>query len=431
MTGRSLRDSTAVAFLVLLAAASSLTSIVLVAQRGVAQPLVALVFGLVIAAGEVVRVTLPGNRDAAPLSSAASLAYATLPAFAGGPASHTASQVVAVTTAGVAVGMLPHVIARRAPALDVPARRLLVVTLAALATRETPLLDFARELPPWARALALVIVIIAMLVVEAVLAAMVRASDEHRPFGATAVDELRSAAGIGSAIGSTAVLLSLSADVMSYWAFPVLTVPLLLTQFAFRRFAGIRATYLQTIRSLARITEVGGYTETGHAARVAALALAVGRDLGLSESQLLDLEYAALMHDIGQLSLVEPIPGGTTVVTAAPEQRRIANNGAAIIRQTGVLDRVAHIVERQSEPYRRIHQGSDPDVPVESRIIRVANAFDDLVGESGGHTERLQALERLRLSVAFDYDPLVVESLAHVVDRAEERRDPIVLAPTR
>ena len=44
--------------------------------------------------------------------------------------------------------------------------------------------------------------------------------------------------------------------------------------------------------------------------RVSTLAVAVGRELGMSDSELRDLEYAALMHDIGQLSLTEPIPGG-------------------------------------------------------------------------------------------------------------------------
>ena len=44
--------------------------------------------------------------------------------------------------------------------------------------------------------------------------------------------------------------------------------PLLVTQIAFRRYAGIRATYLQTVRALARVTEVGGYVENGHSRRV-------------------------------------------------------------------------------------------------------------------------------------------------------------------
>ena len=123
---------------------------------------------------------------------------------------------------------------------------------------------------------------------------------------------------------------------------PVFVIPLLLTQFSFRRFAAIRASTLQTIRALSRVTELGGYTETGHSRRVSELSVAVGRELGMSDAELLDLEYAALMHDIGQLSLTEPIPGGATVVAAPDEQRRIASLGAEVIRETGVLDTRGH-----------------------------------------------------------------------------------------
>lgn len=174
---------------------------------------------------------------------------------------------------------------------------------------------------------------------------------------------------------------------------------------------------MQTIRALSRVTEVGGYTETGHAQRVARLSMAVGREMGLNEAQLVDLEYAALMHDIGQLSLTDPIPGGATVMVAPDEQRRIAELGAEVIRQTGVLDRVASIVDRQAEPYRRPGQPFDAGVPIASRIIRVANAYDDLVGGSMDSDRRNAALERLRLGVAYEYDPQVVDILTRAVER--------------
>ena len=49
--------------------------------------------------------------------------------------------------------------------------------------------------------------------------------------------------------------------------------PLLLTQFAFRRYAAIRESSLQTIRALSRVTELGGYTETGHSRRVSSVSV--------------------------------------------------------------------------------------------------------------------------------------------------------------
>ena len=63
------------------------------------------------------------------------------------------------------------------------------------------------------------------------------------------------------------------------------------------------------------------------------------------------------MHDIGQLSLTDPIPGGATVLVSPEDQRRIAELGAGVIQQAGVLDRVAEIVRCQDRPWRRYGAG--------------------------------------------------------------------------
>ena len=104
-------------------------------HRGLDQPAIAVAFGVFIAVGEVVRVNLPGDREAAPLGAAGALAYALLADFGGvadrrttvaaGRRGHGASPVL--------VGAVPHV-RRRPPArLDVLARRILVAALAAAA----------------------------------------------------------------------------------------------------------------------------------------------------------------------------------------------------------------------------------------------------------------------------------------------------------
>jgi response regulator RpfG family c-di-GMP phosphodiesterase len=143
---------------------------------------------------------------------------------------------------------------------------------------------------------------------------------------------------------------------------------------------------------------------------------------------LLELEYAALMHDIGQLSLHDPIPGGATVLVSRQDQQRIAELGADVIQQAQVLGSVAEIVRRQNEPYRdtdhaangrvglaQPYQGSRP--PLSSRIIKAANAFDDLVGSSLDPGRAAAAVQRLRLDTASEYDPATVEALSRVVNR--------------
>jgi len=201
---------------------------------------------------------------------------------------------------------------------------------------------------------------------------------------------------------------------MGLAAVAVFAAPLLVTQVALRRYSGIRATYLQTVRALARVTEIGGYVETGHSARVSRLAVAIGRELGMPEAALLELEYAALMHDIGQLSLRDPVPGGATVLVARDDQRRIAEYGAEVIQQARVLDSVADIVRRQSDPCRPADR-AEPPPPLSSRIIRAANAYDDLVGTSADPSQAAEAVERLRLDTASEYDPRVVDALGRLV----------------
>lgn len=412
--GRPARES----YLLIAAAAMLVVAAVsATAARGLQEPMVALAFCLFIALGELFRITLPGDREAAPIGAAGGLGYALMPVFAERVTDHSALQVVAIISVGMVIGGLPHVAVGRAPQIDAVARRILLIAAVAFGFRNTGLVDFVRTLDDQVAAAVVVAVVIVAGVVDALLAAVVRASRDRAPLRPVLRDELRAELGIGAAIGATGALIALAAGVMGYWALPVFLVPLLLTQFSFRRYAAIRATYLQTIRSLSRVTEVGGYTETGHARRVSQIAVAVGRELGMSEAELLELEYAALMHDIGQLSLTDPIPGGATVVVSPEDQRRIASLGAEVIRQTGVLDGVATIVERQARPYRRLRHGEDADVPLASRIIRAANAYDDLVGDSLESSRRLQALERLRLG-ALDYDPRVVESLSNVSARA-------------
>jgi response regulator RpfG family c-di-GMP phosphodiesterase len=139
------------------------------------------------------------------------------------------------------------------------------------------------------------------------------------------------------------------------------------------------------------------------------------------------------MHDIGQLSLADPIPGGATVLVSRQDQQRIAELGADVIQQAQVLGSVAEIVRRQNEPYRGVEvaheayrgrpgrldrfDGEPSRPPLSSRIIKAANAFDDLVGSSLDPGRAAAAVQQLRLDTASEFDPEVVEALSRVVSR--------------
>ncbi|MFJ9039478.1 HD-GYP domain-containing protein [Streptomyces sp. NPDC102406] len=378
------------------------------ARHGAADPGAAFAFGLLVVVGELARWGAGGDREAAPLGTAGALAYALLGQDAGQPTQHGVLQVVAVTVAGTLVGCVPHVARGDGPSLDHMARRVLTVGFAAVCFQ--PLYNRG-EVEEWfghgSRYALLVVGLLALTALcDAVLAAAMAHARTRWPFGPLLRDELRAMLGIGSAVCATGAVMALAVAVAGLWALPVISLPLLLTQLAFRRYSAVRATYRQTIASLARATEIAGYTPHGHAHRVAALSRSVGRELGLSEPDLTVLEYAALMHDIGQLSLLDPVARGATANLTPAQQRRIALLGGAVVRQTGVDAQVAVVVERQADPYR--------EQPLAARIVRTANAYEEMAREEGPQGP-LAALERLRLGTGRDYQPEVVEALARVV----------------
>ncbi|MEV5877608.1 metal-dependent phosphohydrolase [Streptomyces sp. NPDC052101] len=375
---------------------------------------VALAFGVLTAVGELTRWNGAQVRQAAPLATAGSLSYALLGADGGRPAQHAPAQIVTVVLAAALLGAVPHIWSGRTPTLDHLARRVLTVGFTAVCFQ--PLYDqglFASWGGP-AYALLLVTLLGLAALCDAVLAAVLAHSRTRWPFGPLLREELRGLLGIGSAVCATGAVMALAVAVAGLWALPVFCLPLLLTQWSVRRYAAVRATYRQTIASLARATEIAGCTPAGHARRVAVLSLAVGRDLGLTEGELTVLEYAALMHDIGQLSLVDPVPAGATAGLPPAQQRRIALLGGAVVRQTGVAAAVAVMVERQADPYR--------EQPLAARIIRAVNAYEEKSRDAGPEGP-LRALEELRLGTADDYAPGVVESLARVLARPRSWRE--------
>jgi hypothetical protein len=400
--------------LVIFAGLLVIASVAQTAVAGVRDLSAAVAFGALIAFGELLRLNLPGDREAAPIATAGALAYALLIRIGTIPARHSPQQVIAVAAIGMLIGALPHLAVGRPARLSAMAARVLAVACVAAVFR--PLANAGLIGSRWWSELPVMIslVILAWLV-EVVIAALIRTDALRARFGVSLLDELRVQLPVGTAVGASALLIAFAAEVMGLAAVAVFAVPLLVTQVALRRYTGIRATYLQTVRALAQVTEIGGYVETGHSARVSGLAVAIGRELGMPEPALLELEYAALMHDIGQLSLRDPIPGGATVLVVREEQRRIAEYGAEVIQEARVLDSVADIVRRQSDPCRPADRGQEP--PLSSRIIRAANAFDDLVGSSVEPSRAAAAVQRLRLDTASEYDPQVVEALSRLVGR--------------
>ncbi|MDF2093526.1 HD domain-containing protein [Knoellia sp. 3-2P3] len=392
-------------------------------------------FMVAITIGEIARLTILGRRETAPLSTAAALALTMTSLVPSEDELFVPSSVVVVATAfAMGIGVLVHAVRRQPIGLPEVAARIVGLSVASVLYRRVPF--EGRTLLEWQGAWAdrrwLIAVVMLLVSLVAVLVSLglegaIRSQQEHSPLLRTIVNEYREAVGLTTALVTTGALIALAEVALDYLALPLFLFPLLLTQFAVRRYGAIRETYRQTIGALSCLTERAGYTREEHASRVTELAVAIGRDLGMTPREVTELEYAALLHDLGQVALRDPIPGGSTILAAPADQQRIARDGAEIVRRTGVLDNVAHILEAQTTPYRQVREFGQ-DLPMPSRIIKVVNAFDDLSGGRYAGPDEERAMERIHLGLGYEYDPRVVDALSRVLERRNARTSPLTPA---
>ncbi|WP_097188060.1 HD-GYP domain-containing protein [Ornithinimicrobium cerasi] len=257
----------------------------------------------------------------------------------------------------------------------------------------------------------LLVVALAAVAAPVVVGTLARVSEEHAPLRSLVLTDLRRHGLLALATATTGVVTALAVHVLGPVSFLLFLVPMTVLLPAVTRQRQIRAAQRQTMFALARLTDQAGLTAPGHAARVARLAVPVAREAGVEDADLLDVETAALLHDVGQVGLSRPIPGGATIEISALDQRRVAATGAAILARTADLSRLAPVVADVGIPHHRaVARG---DVALASRVVRVVSAYDDL----SASLEHQGALERILRSTPHDYDPLVVGALVRHLER--------------
>lgn len=384
-------------------------------------------FLVVITLGELFRVGMPSGRIAAPLATGSGIALSLLgPVYGLAVFDVPAGVVTLVVATALGLALVLRSLMGWPAQWYLVAARTVGVAITATLMRVGAVdgqgvwawqLDTTHQ--AWLVALVMMAAASAGLFADLVLTGLVQAERWELPASTTLRDELGEAQALTFGVIAAGPLVAFLAPVMGLLALPLGLLPMVLTYVAVRRFAANRATYRQTIAALSRLTEAAGYTPVGHASRVAARSVAIARSMGLHADQIQQLEYAALLHDLGQVGLRSPIPDGATVLAAPDDQRRIASEGARIVRRTEVLDDVADLMERQTTPFRHVREWGE-EVPLASRIIKVANAFDDFSHGRLDSTSVDTALERLHLGLGYEYDPEVVEALIRTIPTPPE-----------
>ena len=149
---------------------------------------------------------------------------------------------------------------------------------------------------------------------------------------------------------------------------------------------------------------------TGHSWRVAQLATAIGRQMGLEGQPYKDLYYGALLHDIGLIHIQDDLSVSEGIITGrdkSPEMNH-PKLGAELIKNINLLKGASVIIRHHHENY----DGTGfPDglagesIPQGARIVAVAEAVDEM-RMSGFAEDRVRQMIKLGQETRFD--PVVV-----------------------
>jgi putative two-component system response regulator len=200
--------------------------------------------------------------------------------------------------------------------------------------------------------------------------------------------------------------------------------------------AGIRQRFLGAIEALVFALEAKDRYTAGHSQRVTSMAIAIGKELALSEGELEDLRCSSLLHDVGKIAvdqLIQNKPGRLT-----PEEYEHimihAHVGAGIVKPV-VNENVVEIIDHHHDHYdgRGLHQVvAEETIPLGARILAVADAFDAMTSERAYRSAMTlqEATREIKRCAGTQFDPVVVRAflkttapeLSRKEVRAERRR---------
>jgi diguanylate cyclase (GGDEF)-like protein/putative nucleotidyltransferase with HDIG domain len=193
------------------------------------------------------------------------------------------------------------------------------------------------------------------------------------------------------------------------------------------------------MESLSATVDARDAYTAGHSRRVQQLALAIGRELGLSQAELDLLGHAALFHDIGKLAIPDAIllkPASLTPDEWALMQRH-SDEGARIIDRLGFLNDAVPAIRHHHERFDGTGYPdglSGEDIPLGARIIHVADALDSMLTTRIYRAARPadEALEELRRGSAAQFCPRCVAALDRLLqtDSGEPQPSPSALLAT-
>jgi HD-GYP domain-containing protein (c-di-GMP phosphodiesterase class II) len=143
---------------------------------------------------------------------------------------------------------------------------------------------------------------------------------------------------------------------------------------------------VEVVGALVAAVEVKDRETLGHNRRVASLCVQIGRELGMTASELRTLARAGLLHDVGKLGIPDAIlhKQGPLTESEWTLMKTHPEIGLRIVRRCGHFKRelLAVLYHHERIDGSGYPHGLEGDaIPIEARIVAIADVFDALCSE--------------------------------------------------
>jgi ribonuclease P protein subunit RPR2 len=179
----------------------------------------------------------------------------------------------------------------------------------------------------------------------------------------------------------------------------------------------LQRSYTATVSALSNAVEARDAYTGKHAERVAAYGMEIARAVGLQLSDMPELEFGFLLHDIGKVAIADAILYKPEALTA--EERALMEQhpliGAEIVGRVGFLAGAVEVVRSHHE---RWDGAGYPDglageqIPLAARVFAVADVLDALTTDRPYRpASRFEvAREMITVESGRQFDPRIVEA---------------------
>ncbi len=187
----------------------------------------------------------------------------------------------------------------------------------------------------------------------------------------------------------------------------------------------LRETYHGVLLILRHFISKDEYTQN-HSYRVSIYAAKVASYLGLNSERIEDVRAAALLHDIGKLDISKEILYKAARLTQEEfeEMKRHVEKGVEMLEPVGgSLRRVLPIILSHHDRFdgSGYHPTLGNDIPLEARIIAVADVYDSLTSDRPYRKAMspFDAKEVITKESGTEFDPQVVDAFLAAFRKGE------------